>query len=102
MENNLVSLFNRRRPLDTSSSAVSQSVSPAQVPVIATDAAAVTRVSSQHTPTSSAPVASQATAKSPEPLGFAALAERNRINQERLRKERDQANKSVLKSYRIK
>ena len=30
------------------------------------------------------------------------LAERNRANQERLRKERELANKAVLKSYRIK
>jgi hypothetical protein len=30
------------------------------------------------------------------------LAERNRSNQERIRKERDLANKAVLKSYRIK
>ena len=33
---------------------------------------------------------------------FAAAAERNRANQLRLRKEREQANKNVLKSYRIK
>jgi hypothetical protein len=30
------------------------------------------------------------------------LADRNRANQERVRKERDLANKAVLKSYRIK
>ena len=34
--------------------------------------------------------------------GFSDVAERNRQNQQRLRKEREQANKNVLKSYRIK
>ncbi|MEN9811007.1 MAG: hypothetical protein RLZZ488_2574 [Pseudomonadota bacterium] len=33
---------------------------------------------------------------------FSDVAERNRQNQQRLRKEREQANKNVLKSYRIK
>lgn len=33
---------------------------------------------------------------------FEKLAQRNKANQERLRKERDQANKNVMKSYRIK
>jgi hypothetical protein len=33
---------------------------------------------------------------------FRAIAARNREAQDRLRKERDQANKAVLKSYRIK
>ena len=33
---------------------------------------------------------------------FIDAAERNRVNQQRLRKEREQANKNVLKSYRIK
>jgi hypothetical protein len=36
------------------------------------------------------------------PGGFSDVAERNRANQQRLRKEREQANKNVLKSYRIK
>ena len=36
------------------------------------------------------------------PGDFAAIAERNRQLQDKLRKERDQANKAVLKSYRIK
>ncbi len=36
------------------------------------------------------------------PGSFADVAERNRANQQRLRKEREQANKNVLKSYRIK
>jgi hypothetical protein len=35
-------------------------------------------------------------------LTFLEIAERNRVNQERLRKERELANKNVLKSYRIK
>jgi hypothetical protein len=34
--------------------------------------------------------------------GFSEVAERNRANQMRLRKERETANKNVLKSYRIK
>ncbi|KAB8031944.1 hypothetical protein [Fluviispira multicolorata] len=33
---------------------------------------------------------------------FAKEAIRNKANQERLRKEREQANKNVIKSYRIK
>jgi len=33
---------------------------------------------------------------------FIDATERNRANQQRLRKEREQANKNVLKSYRIK
>ncbi|KAB8039545.1 hypothetical protein GCL60_04625 [Silvanigrella paludirubra] len=33
---------------------------------------------------------------------FEKQASRNKANQERLRKERDQANKNVMKSYRIK
>lgn len=36
------------------------------------------------------------------PSSFSDIAERNRVNQMRLRKEREQANKNVLKSYRIK
>ena len=36
------------------------------------------------------------------PSSFADVSERNRVNQQRLRKEREQANKNVLKSYRIK
>lgn len=36
------------------------------------------------------------------PGSFTDVAERNRVNQQRLRKEREQANKNVLKSYRIK
>lgn len=33
---------------------------------------------------------------------FEKAASRNKANQERLRKEREQANKNVIKSYRIK
>lgn len=33
---------------------------------------------------------------------FEKQAQRNKANQERLRKEREQANKNVMKSYRIK
>jgi D-arabinose 5-phosphate isomerase GutQ len=49
-------------------------------------------------------VLSEATARDTQAGGltFSEIAERNKINQERLRKEREQANKSVLKSYRIK
>ncbi len=36
------------------------------------------------------------------PGSFSDVTERNRVNQQRLRKEREQANKNVLKSYRIK
>jgi hypothetical protein len=35
-------------------------------------------------------------------LTFQQIAEKNKINQDRLRKERDLANKSVLKSHRLK
>lgn len=46
---------------------------------------------------------SSATALNPDnATGFVDVVERNRINQQRLRKEREQANKNVLKSYRIK
>lgn len=41
-------------------------------------------------------------AAAPEGSSFNEVAERNRANQLRLRKEREQANKNVLKSYRIK
>ncbi len=38
----------------------------------------------------------------PEASSFNEVAERNRANQLRLQKEREQANRNVLKSYRIK
>ena len=41
-------------------------------------------------------------AQQPVKKDFRSLAEQNLSNQERLRKERAQANKAVLKSYRIK
>jgi hypothetical protein len=41
-------------------------------------------------------------AAAPEAASFTEVAERNRVNQLRLRKEREQANRNVLKSYRIK
>jgi hypothetical protein len=44
---------------------------------------------------------SESTAVS-ENLSFEQIAQRNRENAERLRKERSQANKNVLRSYRIK
>ena len=44
---------------------------------------------------------SESTAAS-ENLTFEQIAQRNRENAERLRKERSQANKNVLRSYRIK
>jgi hypothetical protein len=44
---------------------------------------------------------SESTAAS-ENLTFEQIAHRNRENAERLRKERSQANKNVLRSYRIK
>lgn len=40
--------------------------------------------------------------ESTEGMTFKEIAERNHKNAERLRKERNQANKSVLRSYRIK
>jgi hypothetical protein len=45
---------------------------------------------------------SSAVVLNPSPGSFSEIAERNRENQMRLRKEREQANKNVLKSYRIK
>jgi hypothetical protein len=45
---------------------------------------------------------SAAAATALQPSSFSDIAERNRVNQQRLKKEREQANKSVLKSYRIK
>lgn len=44
------------------------------------------------------------TPASQPPLGadFATVMERNAFNRDRLRREREQANKGVLKSYRIK
>ena len=77
MENNVVNLFNRR-PAQDNDKAVS--LAPASL-------------------VSNGAESSEAT----EVLGdFAAIAERNRQLQDKLRKERDQANKAVLKSYRIK
>lgn len=35
-------------------------------------------------------------------ISFDVQAQRNKANQERLRKEREQANKNVIKNYRIK
>lgn len=35
-------------------------------------------------------------------MSFNAIADRNNIAKEKVRKERDQANKNVMKSYRIK
>ena len=77
MENNVVNLFNRRTVQDKDKAV---SLAPASL-------------------ASNGP-------ESPEgadvPGDFAAIAERNRQLQDKLRKERDQANKAVLKSYRIK
>ncbi|MCA2959993.1 MAG: hypothetical protein IOD12_07045 [Silvanigrellales bacterium] len=76
MENNVITLFNRR---------------PAQEKDKGTAAAAPLVF----------PVAP--TSEAPQSAGdFAAIAERNRVLQDKLRKEREQANKAVLKSYRIK
>ena len=88
MENNVVSLFNRLRAQEPAAGIGSVSLSSVA------DNASVSRVSNGSD-------ASTGTGEA-QPSGFAELADRNRANQERLRKEREQANKSVLKSYRIK
>ncbi|MBM3381037.1 MAG: hypothetical protein FJY29_01170 [Betaproteobacteria bacterium] len=61
-------------------------------------AAAQTRAS-EATQTNKSAVGSSGT---PSTSSFSEAAERNRANQMRLRKERESANKNVLKSYRIK
>lgn len=48
------------------------------------------------------PQASIETSSLPDSSDFASVAARNKANQDRLKKEREQANKNVLKSYRIK
>jgi hypothetical protein len=85
MENNVVSLFNRRPAPENELNA--------QRPARAS--------TSQPAPLPGAPI--EATQASDAVGGdFAAIAERNRQIQDKLRKEREQANKAVLKSYRIK
>ncbi len=56
---------------------------------------AVTVRQEKNQPASLAPI-------SVEPSDFQSVAARNKANEDRLRKERAQANKNVLKSYRIK
>lgn len=62
------------------------------------------RSATKAAPTSRASDSAQATASAVvcDAGSFNDVAERNRANQMRLRKEREQANKNVLKSYRIK
>ena len=77
MENNIVNLFNRRPVQDRDKAISLASAPPASNGAESSEGAGV-------------------------PGDFAAIAERNRQLQDKLRKERDQANKAVLKSYRIK
>ncbi|MEY4066578.1 MAG: hypothetical protein RIR26_2786 [Pseudomonadota bacterium] len=79
---NVINLFSRRSATKTATAAT------------AATSATAARASDSAQPTSSA-VACDASS-------FNEVAERNRANQLRLRKEREQANKNVLKSYRIK
>lgn len=76
MENNVITLFNRR---------LAQEKDKSQAPAASLAFAE---------PAAGEPVTTAS--------DFAAVAERNRLLQEKLRKEREQANKAVLKSYRIK
>lgn len=82
---NVIVLFPRGRAQD-----ISQSPSPAQ--------------STAQSPAQSpeATVNGDTPAPSLEKTDFQIIAERNATLRDKLRKEREQANKSVLKSYRIK
>ena len=82
---NVISLFsNRARP-------------GKEVPALQNNqqAQAVTVRQEKNQPASIVPV-------SVEPSDFQSVAARNKANEDRLRKDRAQANKNVLKSYRIK